>query len=168
MAPHTPHCIFAAPRTPQHASRVHVAHAVTTRISLYPRLVDGGCNMLVHRRSAKHCLPVLETQRIPLKHTGRTLLILGRVISMEESILESLRFCAPFCNIQWRTRLRALLSTPFNARCNGFVRIGHGSPPLLDRSNAEVRPVCLVATVPVAVAGVVPVPFHAKAQGGCQ
>jgi hypothetical protein len=145
MTPHTPHCIFAAPRTPQHASRVHVAHAVTTRISLYPRMVDGGCNMLVHRGSAKHCLPVLEPQRIPLEHTRRPLLILGRVISMEESILEPLRFGAPFCNLQWRTHPRALLSTPFNARCDGFVRIGHGSPPLLDPSNAEVRCVCLVA-----------------------
>jgi hypothetical protein len=168
MTPHTPHCFFAAPRKPQHVSRAHVTHAVTTRITLCPRLVDGGCSMLVHRGSAKHCLPVLEPQRIPLEHTGRTLLILGRVVSMEDSILEPLRFRAPFCNLQWHTRLRALPLTPFNARCDGFVRIGHGSPPLLDRSNAEVRPVCLVATVPVAVTGVVPVTFQAKAQGGCQ
>ena len=42
MIPHTPHCFFAAPRKPQHVSRAHVTHAVTTRITLCPRLVDGG------------------------------------------------------------------------------------------------------------------------------
>src|SRR5437773_12031697 len=95
MTPHTPLCFFAAPRKPQHVSGALVTHAGTSRLSLSPRLLDGGCNKLVHRGSAKHCLPVLETQRIPLEHTGRTLLILGRVISMQERILEPLRFGAP-------------------------------------------------------------------------
>jgi len=168
MTPHTPLCFFAAPRKPQHVSDTHVTQAGNTRLSLSPRLGDGGCNMLVDRGSAKHCLPVLEPQNIPLEHTGRTLLILGRAISMEERILEPFRFGAPFGNLQWRARLHALPSTPVNPRCDGCVLIGHGSPPLLNRSNAEVRPVRLVATAPVAVTGMVPVTFHAKAQGGCQ
>src|SRR5215831_17795837 len=143
MTPHTAQYFFGAPRKPQHVSRAHVTHAVTTRTSLCPRLVDGGCNMLVHCGHAKHRVPVREPQHIPREHTGRTLLILVRVISMEERIFEPLRFGAPARTFQRCTHLRALPSAPVNARCDVFVRIGHGAPPLLERTSAKVRPVSL-------------------------
>jgi len=96
-----------------------------------------GCHMLVHRGSANQRFPVLETHRIPLEHTGRTLLILARVISIEESVPETLLFGLPSCKLKLRTRLRFLPSAPFNARCDGFGRICHGSPPLLDRTSDD-------------------------------
>jgi hypothetical protein len=96
-----------------------------------------GCEMLVRRGSAKHRVSVLETHRIPLEHTERTLLILGHVISIEERVPETLLFGLPSCTLQMRTRLRGQPSAPFNARCDRFGRIGHGAPPLLDRTSAE-------------------------------
>jgi hypothetical protein len=99
--------------------------------------MGGGCEMMVHRGSAKHRVSVPETQRIPLEHNERTLLILGRVISIEERVPETLLFGLPSCNLQLRTGLRFLPSAPFNARCDGFGRISHGSPPLLDRTSSE-------------------------------
>src|SRR6185295_9493678 len=136
MTPHTPYCIFAALHKPQPASRIHVAHAVATRLSLCPRLVDGRCINMVHRGSAKQCLPVLETHHIPLEHTGRTKLV--RVnSSIEERVAEPLHFGLPSFTLKLRTRLRFLPSTPFNARCDGDGLIFHGAPPLLGRTTAD-------------------------------
>jgi hypothetical protein len=98
--------------------------------------------MVVHGGSANQRLPVLETHHIPLEQTGRTLLILVCVVSIEERVQETLLFGLPSGKLTRRTGLRALPSTPFNARCNGFA---HSSPPLLDRTALTMRPVCFVA-----------------------
>jgi len=136
MTPHTAQYFFGMPRTPQHVSRARVAHAVATRLSLCPRLVDGGCINMVHRGSAKQCLPVLETHHISLEHTGRTKLV--RVnSSIEERVAEPLHFGLPSFTLKLRTRLRFLPSTPFNARCDGDGLIFHGAPPLLGRTTAD-------------------------------
>ena len=90
--------------------------------------------MLVHRCSAHQCLPVLKTHCIPLEHRGRTVQILVRVISIEERVQETLLFGLPSGKLTRRTGLRALPSTPFNARCDGFA---HSSPPSLDRTSAD-------------------------------
>jgi hypothetical protein len=92
---------------------------------------------LVQRCSANQRLPVLETHRIPLEHTGRTMLIFVRVISIEESVPEPLLFGLPSFKLTRRPRPRALPSTPVNARGDGFGQIGHGSSPLLDRTSAD-------------------------------
>ena len=84
---------FAAPR-----EAVHIPHTVHTRIA--PPGCCGARELLVHRGRAKHRVPVVESHRIPLERTGRTLPILARVISLEESIPESLHFGAPFCTFQ--------------------------------------------------------------------
>ncbi len=166
MTPHTAQYFLAAPRQPQHV--LSCSRHPCGNYSPFSLCPPGGRGVqqvgAPRQCEAPRARP--EPQHIPLEHTGRTLLILGRVISMEERIMEPLRFGAPARTFQRRTHLRALPSAPLNARCDVLGRIGHGSPPLLDRSNAEVRPVCLVATVPVAVTGVVPVTFHTKAQGG--
>ena len=94
-----------------------------------------GCEILVHRSSANQRLPVLETNHIPLEHTG---LILGRVnSSIEERVAEPLQFGLPSFTLKLRTRLRFLPLAPFNARCEGFGLIFHGSPPLLGRTSAD-------------------------------
>jgi hypothetical protein len=118
----------------------HVCSALLELFFAVPRdsaLVDvwftawgGGCNMLVHRGGANHRVSVLEPHRIPLEHTGRTLLILGCVISMEESVLETLLFGLPSLTLQLHMRLYSLPSAPVNARGDGF----HGSSPLLDHN----------------------------------
>ena len=71
--------------------------------------------MLVHRCSVNQRLPVLETHHIPIEHTGWTMLILVRVISIEESVAEPLLFGVPSFKLKRRTRLRFLPSAPFNA-----------------------------------------------------
>jgi hypothetical protein len=66
------------------------------------------------------------------------MLMLVRVISIEESVPEPLLFGLPSFKLKLRTRLRFLPSAPFNARCDGFGLIFHGSPPLLvDRASAD-------------------------------
>src|SRR6267142_5776335 len=106
--------------------------------------MGGGCKILVHHCSVNQRLPVLETHHIPLEHTGRTILILVRVISIEESVPEPLFFSLPSFTVKLRTRLRFLQSTPFNARCDGFGLIFHGSPPCWIVQALTVWPVCLV------------------------
>ena len=64
--------------------------------------------MLVHHCSANQRLPVLETYHIPPEHTGRTMLILVRVISIEESVAEALLFGLPPFTLKLRTRLHFL------------------------------------------------------------
>jgi hypothetical protein len=64
--------------------------------------------MLVHRCSVNQRLPVLETHHIPIEHTGWTMLILVRVISIEESVAEPLLFGLPSFNLKLRMRLRFL------------------------------------------------------------
>jgi hypothetical protein len=95
---------------------------------------------LVHRCSVNQRLPVLETHHIPLEHTRRTMLILVRVIAIEESVPEPLLFGLPPFTFKLHTRLRVLPSAPFNARCDGFGLIFHGAPPLLDRTSADCGP----------------------------
>ena len=70
--------------------------------------MGGGCKMLVHRCSVNQRLPVLETHYIPIEHTGWRMLILVRVISIEESVAEPLLFGLPSFNLKLRTRLRFL------------------------------------------------------------
>jgi hypothetical protein len=86
-------------------------------------------------------VPVLEPHHIPLENTGRTMLILVRVISIEESVPEPILFGLPSCSLTRRTCLHALPSAPVNARCEGYGYgcgcRSHGSPPSLDRTSAE-------------------------------
>jgi hypothetical protein len=133
------HIWFSASREPHdaNASRARVIRAVDARMSPCRCRAGRGCELVVHKGSAKHLAPVLEPHRVPLEHTGRTLLILVRVIFIEERVPEALLFGVPSYTFQRRLRLRALPSAPFNARCDGFGRIGHSSPPLLDRTSAE-------------------------------
>jgi hypothetical protein len=95
-----------------------------------------GCELLAYRNSANQAFPILETHHIPPPHTERTMLILVCVISIEERVAEPLLFGVPSFTLKRRTRLCFLPSTPFNARCDGFGLIFHGSPPLLDRTSA--------------------------------
>jgi hypothetical protein len=70
--------------------------------------MGGGCKVLVHRSSVNQRLPVMETHHIPIEHTAWTMLILVRVISIEESVAEPLFFGLPSFNLKLRTRLRFL------------------------------------------------------------
>jgi hypothetical protein len=70
------------------------------------------------------------------------MLILVRMIFIEESVQEAILLGLPFFKFKLRKRLRSLPSAPFNARCDGIGRICHGSPPLLDRTRAD--PVALL------------------------
>jgi len=95
--------------------------------------------LLAYRSSAHHRVPVLEPHRISREHPGRTLLILVRVVSVEERVPKPILFGLPSCSLKRRTCLHVLPSAPFNARCDGYgcgCRC-HGSPPLLDRTSAE-------------------------------
>ena len=65
------------------------------------------------------------------------MLILVRVNSIEERVLEALLLGLPSFTLKLRTRLRFLPLAPFNARCEGFGLIFHGSPPLLGRTSAD-------------------------------
>jgi len=129
VARHTTHYFLDVPREFQH---VYVTHTVGCHSG-------GGYELLEHRGSPKHRAPVLEPCRISLEHSGRTLLIMSCMITTKQSVLETLRFSTPSGNLQWRTCLCALPSTPFNARCDGLVRIGHGTPPLLGRLSLELH-----------------------------
>jgi hypothetical protein len=70
--------------------------------------MGGGGKMLVHRCSVNQRLPVLETHHISIEHTGWTMLILVRVISIEESVAEPILFGLPSFNLKLCTRLRFL------------------------------------------------------------
>lgn len=133
------HIWFSASREPHdaNASRARVIRAVDARMSLGRCRAGRGCELVVHKGSAKHLAPVLEPHRIPLEHTGLILPILVRVIFIEERVPEALLFGLPSCTFQRRPRPRALPLAPFNARCYGFGRIGHSSPPLLDPASAD-------------------------------
>jgi hypothetical protein len=56
------------------------------------------------------------------------MLILVRVISIEERVSETFLFSLPSLKLKLRACPCALALTPFNARCDGFGRKGHGSP----------------------------------------
>jgi len=103
--------------------------------------LGGDCNLLVHRCSAHHRVPVLESHRISREHPGRTLLILVRVVSLEERVPEPILFGLPSCSLTRRIGLHALPSAPVNARCEGYgYGCGfrcNGSSPLLDGIRAE-------------------------------
>jgi hypothetical protein len=71
--------------------------------------------MLFHRGSANQRFPILETKHIPPVHTERTMLILIRVIAIEERVAEPLLFGLPSFTLKRRTRLRFLPSAAFNA-----------------------------------------------------
>jgi hypothetical protein len=120
-----------------------------------------GCEMLAYRSSAHHRVPVLEPHRISRVHPGRTLLILVRVVSVEERVPEPILFGLPSCRLKRRTCLHPLPSAPFNARCDGYgsgcgCRC-HGSPPLLDRASAECAGLATSLPAPVDVTGAVSV-----------
>ena len=100
-------------------------------------LEAGGCAVPAQRCNANHYSAVLETYQISLEHTSRIIPILIRVISVEESVSETLLFGVPSLKVKLHTRLNFLLLAPCNARCDGFVCISHGSPPLPDRTSAD-------------------------------
>ena len=75
---------------------------------------------MFRRGSVNQRFPILETKHIPPVHTERATLILVCVISIEESVAESLLFGLPSFKLKLRTRLCFLLSAPFNARYDGI------------------------------------------------
>ena len=90
-------------------------------------LEAGGCAMLGQRCNANHCSAVLETHHISLEHTSWIISILVCVISIEESVPETLLFGVPSFKVKLPTRLSFLPLAPSNARCDGFTCIRHGS-----------------------------------------
>src|SRR5262245_16053120 len=105
-------------------------------------LEAGGWAVLAHRCNANHCSAVLETHQISLEHIWRIIPILVRVISIEESVPETLLFGVPTLKVRLRTCLSFLPLAPCNARCDGFVCIRHGSPPLPDCTSADCLTAC--------------------------
>jgi hypothetical protein len=85
-------------------------------------------------------LPILETGRIALEHTGLTIPIVVRVISIEESVQETLLFGAPSLQLRLRTCLHSLPLAPFNASYDRGIRVFHGSPPWLKRRSLGYLP----------------------------
>ena len=83
--------------------------------------------MLGQRCNANHCSAVLEAHQISLEHISRIIPILVRVISIEESVPETLLFGVPRFKVKLRTRLSFLPLAPCNAGCDGFTCIRHGS-----------------------------------------
>jgi hypothetical protein len=77
--------------------------------------IGGWVPNAVHRSKANQCSPVLETHHIPLKHTGWTIPMLVRAISLEKSVPETLLFGAPSFQLSLRRRLPSLLPAPVNA-----------------------------------------------------
>jgi len=137
VARHTTHNFFAVPRS---SGRVHICfsasrdpHEAWHAHVTCPRHAGEGTEMVEHRGRANQRVPVLETDCIPLEHTERTLLILGRMISIEERVPESRLLGLPSFKLKLRTRRRFVPSAPFNARCDGSDLIRHRSPSLRDR-----------------------------------
>ena len=93
--------------------------------------------LLGQRCNANHCSTVLETHQISLEHTSRIIPILVRVISIEERVPETLLFGVPSFKVKQRARLSFLALAPCNARCDGFICMRHGSPPLLDCESVD-------------------------------
>ena len=93
---------------------------------------------------ANHCSAVLETHQISLEHTSRITPILVRVISIEESVPETLLFGVPTFKVKLRTRLSFLPLAPCNAGCDEFTCISHCSPPLLDCTSVN----CIAGLLP--------------------
>jgi hypothetical protein len=87
--------------------------------------------------NANHCSAVMETHQISLEYTSRIIPILVRVIPIVERVPETLLFGMPPLKVKLRTRLSFLPLAPCNARCDGFMCIYHGSPPLLDRTSVD-------------------------------
>ena len=83
--------------------------------------------MLGQRCNANHCSAVLEPKQISFEHTSRINPILVRVISIEESVPETLLFGVPRFEVKRHTRLSFLPLAPCNAGCDGFTCIRHGS-----------------------------------------
>jgi hypothetical protein len=81
--------------------------------------------MPFHPREANQGLPVLEADRIYHEHTGRTIPILVRVISIEERIPETFLFGTPSFQFSLRTRPRALPLAPFDASYEGGAGMCH-------------------------------------------
>ena len=129
--------LLPTPRAPQHASRARVIRAIAVRMAPHRSRAGRGCELVVHKGSAKHLATVQEPHHIPSEHFRRILLILVCVIAIEEGVSEALLFGMPSCMFQRRPRLRVLPPAPFNTRCDGCGRIAHRSPPLPDRTNTD-------------------------------
>jgi hypothetical protein len=110
MTQHLPIYFLPFPAT-QHSCNYGSTRPVHS--SMCPVRHVRGCEILAHRSSANQRLPVLETNQIPLEHTGQTILILGRVnSSIEERVAEPLQFGLPSFTLKLRTRLRFLPLAP--------------------------------------------------------
>jgi hypothetical protein len=68
--------------------------------------------MLIPRGSTNQRFPGLETNHIPLEHTGWRMLIQVRVNSIEERVAEPIHFGLPSFTLKLRTRLRFLPLAP--------------------------------------------------------
>ena len=121
----------------KHAARSPWLSYTEPRSNMCP-IERGGCwpTAAVRIIACPSCNPIVY--RISREHPGRTLLILVRVVSVEERVPKAILFGLPSCSLKRRTCLHALPSAPFNARCDGYgCGCGcrcHGSPPLLDRT----------------------------------
>src|SRR5215831_7890508 len=69
----------------------------------------------VYSSKANQGSPVLEPHRVPLEHSRRTMPILVRVISLEQSVPEPLLFGAPSFHFTLPRRLTPLPPAPFYA-----------------------------------------------------
>jgi hypothetical protein len=115
-----------------HLPNYFLPSSVTRRAGNY-------CSPRPVRSSVNQRVSVLEPHRISREHPGRTLLILIRVVSVEERVPKPILFGLPSCSLKRRTCLHALPSAPFNARGDGY---GYGcrrhvSPPLLGRTSVD-------------------------------
>ena len=91
--------------------------------------------MYTHACPANHGSPIMETYRIPLEHTGRTIPILVRMVSIEKSVPKTLLFGAQRVQFNLRTRLRSPPPAPFDANCDG----GAGACHMLRFKGATMR-----------------------------
>jgi hypothetical protein len=80
-------------------------------------LIAEACVMMFHDCGTDQREAILKTHHIPLKHIGRTVLVLVSVISTEKRIAQTRLFGSPAFNFARRTRHRLLLLAPCNAGC---------------------------------------------------
>jgi hypothetical protein len=69
--------------------------------------------------------PVLETYRIPLEHSGRTIPILVRMIAIEKSVPKTLLLGARRVEFSLRTRLRSPPLAPFDESYDEGASVCH-------------------------------------------